>query len=199
MASTKRSRRTDTIPQGNEKDRTDRSRGTGPAVTSGRAVEGAIDSVQEIERLAADPTGGGIVVGVEREIVTRRPLTLSSTYQGVLSLRREIANRLHDDVESFLRAILKKGADVGSSPLDRSIALRAAALIYDKTLGQPREAVDEAQATGLMEVTDRAVIAQAEKIQKAASSAPLEKFIDAATRGIVRRPKEPPTPASGAN
>lgn len=136
-------------------------------------------------------------MSVEREIVVRRPIALSSSYKGVLSIRREVAFRLHDDVENFLRALLVKGTLDGTSIAEKTLAFRASELIYDKTLGQSRAAVDEEQGSGIISVKDRSILEAAEEVQKT-TTAPIQKFLEAAQRGIIKR-EEPPPESSGAN
>lgn len=190
MASTKQSRRKNSIPSRDQKGRVDRQGREGTAVQPEPALQ-APASAPADERSLPNSSGGRIV-SVEREIIVRRPITLTSTYKGVLSIRREVALRLHDDIENFLRALLIKGTVDGTSIAEKTLALRAAQLIYDKTLGQSRAAVDEEQGSGIVSVKDRAILEAAEEVQKT-TTAPIQRFLEAAQRGIVKREGEPPT------
>lgn len=197
MASTQPRRRKNAVPERDQEGRVDRQGREGTAVQPESAPQ-APASASADERPVPDSTGRR-VVSVEREIIVRRPIALSSTYKGVLSIRREVALRLHDDIENFLRALLVKGALDGTSIAEKTLALRAAQLVYDKTLGQSRAAVDEEQGSGVVSVKDRAILEAAEEVQKT-TTAPIQRFIEAAQRGIVKRGDEPPpVPPSETN
>lgn len=194
MASTQSSRRKNAVPSRDQKGRVDRQGRAGTAVQPKSAPQAPAPASAD-ERPLLDSARGRL--SVEREIVVRRPISLSSSYKGVLSIRREVAFRLHDDVENFLRALLVKGTLDGTSIAEKTLAFRASELIYDKTLGQSRAAVDEEQGSGIISVKDRSILEAAEEVQKT-TTAPIQKFLEAAQRGIIKR-EEPPPESSGAN
>lgn len=192
MASAKRGSRANPSPQGAPADRQHPARGdVGPHAEPRPTVEAAVPSGSPQETSAASSDAAERRVTIERTITrsTGRPL---STFAGAIQIRKEIALSLLDDVVAFTRSVLQAATQ---KPEDAALTGRAydlSRLILDKTVGAPREPYDEAATASAGVQTDRLIVTEAQKVLKSIESAPLQKYLEAASKGIVRTPTAPP-------
>lgn len=193
MASAKRGSRANPYPQGAPADRQRSARGDVGPLAEGRSAgePTVLASDRPQEASAASPDEADRRVTFERTITrsTGRPL---STFAGAIQIRKEIALSLLDDVVAFARSVLQAATQ---EPTNATLTIRAydlSRLILDKTVGAPREPYDEAITASAGVQTDRLIVTEAQKVLKNIESAPLQKYMEAASKGIVRTPTAPP-------
>lgn len=121
-------------------------------------------------------------------------MALPPSAQKPLRVRERLSDETMPDVVAFLRAALRRAAEELSrtSPRQHLLALGASAaeLLLTKIVGTPQRPADE-EASGAVVMSTQTLMEEAKITLAHLSSMPLQRYLEASERGIVRANEKP--------